>query len=120
MKPYLKVFFVLAMAVVGGLIISHYWSSEQFSAIKQVPVALMVTILIYIGLHFFKRLIFRELIWWDWLYYIALFSIVLPVLFANSQNENLFHWLVDLGTMFFIIPLAFDVKQMIKSRKKHS
>ena len=120
MKIYLKIFFFLSMTLAGVYILSHYWSTEQFSAIKQVPVNMMVAILIYIACHFFKRLLCRELGWWDWIYYLALISIVLPVLFADSTNENFFHWLIDIGTLFFLLPLIFDLKQIINSSKKHS
>jgi hypothetical protein len=62
-------------------------------------------------------LIYKTINWWDWLYYIALVSIALPVLFANSLNENFYHWILDLGCTFFIIPVLVDMYDWWKNRK---
>lgn len=114
----IRLFFVLAMMVVGLIITIGYWQTEQFSAIKQVSVFTMSLVMIYIGLHFIKRLLFKEVMWWDWLYYLALVSIMAPVLFADSTNENLYHWMIDLGSTFFIVPLLFDLKEWAKPAQK--
>lgn len=106
------------MVALGLTISTSYWQTEQFSAIKQVSVNIMVLVIIYIALHFFKRLIYKTINWWDWLYYIALISIAMPVLFANSLNENLYHWVVDLGCVFLILPVLIDTYSIWKNRKK--
>jgi cell division protein FtsW (lipid II flippase) len=96
----------------------EYWQTEQFSAIKQVAVPVMILVIVYIAFHFFKRLIFKDINWWDWLYYLALISIALPVLFANSINENFYHWILDIGSSFFIIPVLIDTYKWWINRKK--
>jgi formate hydrogenlyase subunit 3/multisubunit Na+/H+ antiporter MnhD subunit len=112
-----RMIFNIAMLILGLILGLNYWQTEQFSAIKQVSVSIMVLVIIYIALHFFKRLIYKTINWWDWLYYIALVSIALPVLFANSLNENFYHWILDLGCTFFIIPVLVDMYDWWKNRK---
>lgn len=106
------------MLIVGIIICLEYWQTEQFSAIKQVSVTIMVLVIVYIALHFFKRLIFKNIHWWDWLYYIALICIALPVYFANSLNENFYHWILDAGSTFFLIPIIIDTYDWWKNRTK--
>ncbi len=113
----LRLIFNAVMLFLGVTISMKYWQTEQFSAIKQVSVRIMILIIIYIGLHFFKRLIYKKINWWDWLYYIALISVAMPVLFANSLNENLYHWVIDVGCIFFILPLLIDTYSWWKARK---
>ena len=112
-----KAVMLVIMLVVGLLINAFYWNSEQFSAIKQVSVYLMVLIMVYIAMHFAKRLIFKEVMWWDWLYYLGLLSILASGTFANSENENFFHWLLDIMSITFILPVLFDLKEWINKRK---
>lgn len=113
----LRVIIILVMFIVSIFIVTYYWGTDQFSAIKQVSKYSMILIITYIGLHFIKRLIFKTVQWWDWLYYIGLLSIMSAVLMANSNNENFFHWLVDVSLLTFIIPLVFDVVNFVYSRK---
>tara|TARA_R110000737_G_C14624685_1_gene494434 strand:+ start:4528 stop:4857 length:330 start_codon:yes stop_codon:yes gene_type:complete len=106
------------MLTIGLILCLEYWQTEQFSAIKQVSVPIMILVIIYITFHFFKRLLFKNIKWWDWLYYIAMVSIALPVFFANSINENFYHWILDIGSTFFIIPVLIDSYDWWKNRKQ--
>jgi ABC-type iron transport system FetAB permease component len=116
----LRVVILIIMLVVGILITTFYWNTEQFSAIKQVSVYLMVLIMSYIVLHFIKRLIFNEVNWWDWLYYLGLIGILCSGMFANSSNENFFHWSLDIGSVFFIIPVILDIREWLSNRSAKS
>ncbi len=116
--PFVRLMLIVAMAIVGGIINVDYWQTEQFSAIKQVSVPTMRLSIMYIGLHFVKRVLFPKLNWWNWLYYIGLVSIILPVLFANSSNENMYHWTIDIGTLFFLIPIVFELNDWRLALKK--
>ncbi|MDC1402847.1 hypothetical protein N8328_00405 [Crocinitomicaceae bacterium] len=116
--PFVRLMLISAMAVVGVIINVDYWQTEQFSAIKQVSVPTMRMSMLYIGLHFVKRVLFSEIKWWNWLSYIGLVSIILPVLFANSSNENIYHWMVDIGTLFFLIPIVFELNDWRLTLKK--
>jgi hypothetical protein len=107
------------MAVLGLMITREYWQTEQFSAIKQFTFYSMILVFLYILLHMGKRLFWSRLRWWDYLYYIALLSLIAPVLWANSANEQFFHWLVDIGTLFFVIPIVLDLSVWGVKFKKH-
>jgi hypothetical protein len=117
-KRFLRFILNVVMLIIGVIINAHYWQTEQFSDIKQVGVPLMGMVMTYIGLHFLKRVLFIVIHWWDWLYYLALMSIALPVLLADSITENIFHWMIDLGTTFFVIPIVIDTYYLFQQRKK--
>ncbi|MCT4559737.1 MAG: hypothetical protein N4A41_00015 [Crocinitomicaceae bacterium] len=104
----LRFVLLLFMLIIGVLISLHYWSTAQFSSIKQVPIYSLVLIMSYIILHFIKKLLFNDAEWYDNLYYIALISIVLPVFFANSNNARTFHLILDLGVCFFMLPVLIE------------
>lgn len=102
-------FVILGLMLVIGLLISmYYWGTEQFSSIKQVSIYSLVLIMSYIILHFVKKLLYTDTDWYDHLYYIGLSTIVLPVFFANSDNESTYHLLLDIGVCFFLIPVLIE------------
>ena len=106
---YLRLVYLITMMVIGIFIIKDYWTTNQFSAIKQFTFYGMSLVFVYILLHMGKRLLWKRLRAWDYLYYIALCSLIAPVLWADSGSESFFHWLVDIGVVFFVLPIIFDL-----------
>lgn len=110
-------FLVLAgMLVLGGVIISYYWSVNTLGEIKYVPLYLMIICVGYILLQIGRRVLFRTQDWWDWLYYFGLLAIVIPIFFASEKNESLYHAITDYGTFFLIIPVLLDGIQLLKRK----
>lgn len=97
------------MLYLGVSIVSIYWKTEQFSSIKQFSNAVVTYVFFYIILHMLKRFLWKRMRWWDYLYYLALISLIAPVLWANSANEQFFHWLTDIGGLLFILPILLDL-----------
>lgn len=106
---YVRLVYLLAMLVLGAFIINDYWTTDQFTAIKQFSFYGMSLVFAYILLHMGKRLLWKRLRVWDYLYYIALISLISPVLWGTSKYEVLFHWIVDVGVCFFVIPIVIDL-----------
>lgn len=87
------------------------------SEIAQVPVSLMILCLCYVLLQILKRFLFKSQNWWDWLYYVGLLSVMIPTYMINEDNESMFTSLATYGTVFLIIPVLFDVKELIENKK---
>jgi hypothetical protein len=104
----IKVFFALSMLSVATLIISHYWSTNYFQDIKQVPKTVMIYAFVYIILHMAKRIVLKTQKWWDSIYYLGLLAMVIPVLWGDLENESMFHKISDFGTLFLIVPILID------------
>lgn len=107
------------MLVVGCFIVAQYWQTDQFTAIKQYTITSMWLVFFYIALHMLKRFLWKRMRWWDYLYYGGLITIIMPVLWANSANEFVFHLLVDIGACLFVIPVLADLYVWWLQFKKH-
>jgi len=99
--------------VLAGFIIYYYWTASQLQELTAVPMYLMLIALGYILTQRLKRYLFKGQNWWDWLYYIGLTSMMLPLFFATPDNLSLFNLIADYGSFFFALPLLLDAKLLL-------
>lgn len=102
-----------ALILVGGLVISalvilYYWSVKEYLELKKVPVYVMILLIGYIVLQLLKRMLTKQQNWYDWLYYIGLASVAVPVFLATPSNFDTYLLISQLGTLFLAIPLLIE------------
>lgn len=112
-----QLIFAIAALIIGGNIIFYYWSHSTLSSMQMVPMYLMILAFVYILLQIGKRYVFKRQKWWDWLYYIGLTGMMLPVFFASGSNVNTFNTIADYGTLFLVIPVLLDVTHIFSKNK---
>ncbi len=101
----LTILFKIVLAIAIGL---YYWNTNDFEAIKRLPIFLLLLCVLYILLQMLTRRLTKVNNWWDWVYYVGLVSIMLPVLFAKANNQHIFHLITDFGTLALLIPALVD------------
>ncbi len=99
---------LLVALVICGLVIMYYWSATDYLDIKAVPIHIMVLLIAYIGLQLLKRVVTKKQNWYDWLYYIGLASVALPVFLATPSNYTTYLLVSQLGTLFLVFPLIIE------------
>ncbi len=116
-KNVLTIVLLIGLFALGSLIINYYWTNNTLSSIVFVPMYVVVMTFFYIILQIAKRYFISNKNWWDWLYYLGLIGVLLPLYFAKEENLDTFQWLSDCGVSFLIVPLLFDIKELIISNK---
>ena len=116
-KNVLTIVLLIGLFALGSLIINYYWTNNTLSSIVFVPIYVVVMTFFYIILQIAKRYFISNKNWWDWLYYLGLIGVLLPLYFAKEENLDTFQWLSDCGVSFLIVPLLFDIKELIISNK---
>ena len=106
---------VVAKLVLAVLICTYFWEATTLAEIQQLPIYLLILCVAYIGLQMFTRRMSGVQNWWDWVYYIGLLSIMLPVTLANPAQEKIFHLITDFGTLLLVIPVLVDGWFLVKS-----
>ena len=96
-------------------IMFQYWSTDELADLKYPPMITMILCVVYILLQIGRRFVFRIQRWWDWLYYLGLLGIILPVFFANQDNLSGFNWFSDIIMVFLIVPVIMDTYKLIKA-----
>lgn len=103
--------------VLGAIVVLYYWSNDSLESITQIPIYVMIMALCYIFVQIARRYFFKKQNWWDWLYYIGLIAMMLPTVVADPSNMPFMRILTDYGTLFLIVPVFFDGKQVIDGKQ---
>jgi hypothetical protein len=113
-KKIIWILILIGMVACAAVIIGYYWTATNLVDIYSVPIFVLATSLVYIGLQLLKRIVLKIQNWWDWTYYLGLVAIVAPVLLANESNQLYFHLLTDYVTFFLLLPAILDARKIFK------
>lgn len=108
---------LLVSLLLGALVLFYYWKAEVLVDIKFVPINIMILVLVYIATQFLKRVLTKIQNWWDWLYYISLVTIALPVFIGSEQNVNWLLPMTQFGVLFLIVPVLIEGANTVKQQK---
>lgn len=108
---------LIAMLVCAGVIVNYYWENSELKSMKEIPMYVMIITLLYILIQIFKRSIYKEQRWYDWLYYVGLIAMMLPTLIISENNLKLFNYLTDVCTLFLIVPVIVEGKVILNGKK---
>lgn len=107
---------LVAMSIFAGMVVAYYWDNDSLESIKYLPMRVLIFVFGYILIQISKRFVFRKQNWWDWLYYIGLIAVILPVYFVSDTSLATFQLVAKIGTIFLIIPVGFDLVQLFKEK----
>lgn len=105
---------LVAMLICAAFITYFYWNTHELDEIQQLPIYVLVFVLIYIVLNFFKKQLNNKQHWWDWTYYIALFAILLPFLKLDESYASILNYTTDIACLFLIFPVLMNGKLSLK------
>lgn len=107
---------VFVKLVLSVLICTYFWKSSQLIEIRQLPMYVLIMCVVYIALQMLTRRLSENQNWWDWVYYLGLLCIMIPVSLATEKNEQLYHAMTDYGTSLLILPVLVDGWYLLRSK----
>lgn len=111
---------IIGKLIIGAVVCSYFWMTNSMDDVSNLPIWLLMLTVIYIGLQMFSRKYSEANHWWDWVYYIGLLSIMIPVSIIDAENEKLCHLATDFGTLCLIAPPLADVIVFFKKSNPES
>jgi hypothetical protein len=109
---------ILAKLFLAAMIILYFWNVNTLVEITKLPLYVLILTVVYIGFQMVTRRFSKKQNWWDWIYYIGLAAIMLPVVMAKPENEKIFHLLTDFGILFLLFPVLIDGYNFVKNQKE--
>jgi hypothetical protein len=112
MKKYLIGFFVVILLAAAIVINYYYWTTSELDELRYLPPYLLTSFIVYIGIQLLKRYSKKKIQWYDWLYYVGLFSAVLPLITFFTFGDWLFQ-ATRFGAIFFILSPLIELIKML-------
>ena len=109
---------ILAKLFLAATIVLYFWNVNTLVEITKLPLYVLILTVVYIGFQMVTRRFSKKQNWWDWIYYIGLAAIMLPVVMAKPENEKIFHLLTDFGILFLLLPVLIDGYNFVKNQKE--
>ena len=109
---------ILAKLFLASTIVLYFWNVNTLVEITKLPLYVLILTVVYIGFQMVTRRFSKKQNWWDWIYYIGLAAIMLPVVMAKPENEKIFHLLTDFGILFLLLPVLIDGFYFVKNQKE--
>ncbi len=106
--------------LIGCTVCLYFWNAQTIAEVSTLPIWLLILTVVYIGLQMFSRKYSDSNHWWDWVYYIGLLSIMIPVSIIEEGNEYFCHLVTDIGTLFLIAPPLADALVLLKKSNSNS
>jgi len=116
MKRVVQFIFIIGLLLSSGYIAFYYWTINSVESLRNLPTTLLTALIVYIAIQLVKRLIKRKIEWYDWLYYIGLVAVLLPLLFIGVSSD----WIFDVtkyGSLFLVLPPLIDLLKIIGASK---
>lgn len=108
---------IIIMLACAGFIIYYYWNTQELENLRSLSMLLISAIMLYIICQLVKRFIFNKMGWYDWVYYIGLISILMPLLLKQETGEWL-HAITDYGSLFLLVPPIFGGRAILEKQNK--
>lgn len=103
---------IVIMLACAGYIIYYYWNTQELVDLRNLPMLLISAIMLYIVCQLAKRFLFKTMGWYDWLYYVGLISILMPLLLKQETGSWL-HLITDYGSLFLLVPPIFGGRAIL-------
>jgi len=111
--------FILVIVLLATSIFTvfYYWTATTTSDLRNLPTSLLTVIIFYILAQLIKRYVKKSMKWYDWIYYLGLIAILLPLPLFSSEGDWIFST-TKYGSLLLFIPPLIELLELILSKKK--
>jgi hypothetical protein len=115
MKKLFLQFLVIVLLICAVLINYYYWTVSDIDELRYLPPYLLTGLIVYIGTQLLKRYLKKKIAWYDWLYYVGLIAVVLPLLAFFGTGDWLFA-ITSYGVLFFLVSPLIELIQILRAK----
>lgn len=91
--------------------------ADQIIELRTLPTGFLIAVIVYILTQLIKRYLQKKMPWYNWLYYLGLIAVVLPLPLFSVQGDWIFS-VTRWGSLFLVIPPLIEIIAL--SRMKSS
>lgn len=104
---------LIGLILLALYIFGYYLFANNINQLKTLPISFLVVIILYIVVQLIKRFLQKEVPWYNWLYYIGLVAVIIPLPLFSIHDDWIF-LITRYGSLFLLIPPVIDLIKLIK------
>jgi len=89
--------------------------ASEISDLRALPTSFLIVVVVYILAQLIKKFVQKKMPWYNWLYYIGLAAIVVPLPFFSVQGTWVFS-VTRYGSLFLLLPPTIELLFLIKNK----
>lgn len=109
---------VIILLATSIFVVFYYWTSSSVDDLRSLPTSLLTVIIFYILAQLAKRYVKKMMKWYDWIYYLGLVAILLPLPLFLSEGDWIFST-TKYGSLLLFIPPLIELFELVLSKKKN-
>lgn len=91
--------------------------ADQILDLRTLPTSFLIAVIIYILVQLIKRFLQKKMPWYNWLYYLGLLAIIVPLPLFSVQGNWVFS-VARWGSLFLLVPPLIEFIFLIKTKPK--
>lgn len=109
---YLLLIILMASAL---YVFIYYMLASEILELRTLPTNFLIAVVVYIFAQIVKRFLQKKMPWYNWLYYLGLLAVVVPLPLFSVQGNWVFS-VTRWGSLFLLIPPLIEFLILLKSK----
>ena len=120
MKKILSYIFASVLLVASLYINFYYWRVSEIDELRELPPMLLSALIIYLLIQLVKKSLNKNKVtWYDWIYYLGIVGIIIPLVSFFSSGDWLFT-VTRIGALLLLLPPIVSIIKINNQRKKEN
>lgn len=109
-------YLLLTLLIASALyVFVYYMLANDILELRNLPTSFLIAVIIYILVQLIKRFLQKKMPWYNWLYYIGLAAIIVPLPLFTAQGNWMFS-VTRWGSLFLLVPPLIEFIVLIRSK----
>ena len=109
-------YLLLVVLIASALyVFVYYMLANEILDLRTLPTNFLIAVVVYIFAQIVKRFLQKKMPWYNWLYYLGLIAVVVPLPLFSVQGNWVFS-VTRWGSLFLLIPPLIEFLILLKSK----
>lgn len=109
-------YLLLVILIASALFVFQYYLfASTITDLRTLPTSLLIAVIVYILTQLIKRFIQKRMPWYNWLYYVGIIAIIIPLPLVSTEGDWIFS-VTRYGTLFLLLPPVIEFILLLRKK----
>ncbi|PKR80053.1 hypothetical protein CW751_11850 [Brumimicrobium salinarum] len=106
---------LIVLILTSAYVFIYYLMADSIGELRTLPTSFLIAIVFYILAQLIKRFLQKKMPWYNWLYYLGLLAVIIPLPLFSVQGNWVFS-LTRYGSLFLMLPPVIELVLLIRKK----